>query len=216
MGYCDEVLCLVWLTNCENNKPDLIRQITPLLRLVIYLKRNKEVCLLLQRSLLSEADRTAEIRRLLTPIALSYGWTADQLMGFSEMELYARTDFNMYQEITGIMDSMQNLSIDGLRHFKVATEFSGTPVYVIKTREITRFITEHHLMEAESSVQRQEKPLGIKERNTLYKLIGALCKNSDIDLSVRGVATSLEKITELAGTPISNETIRQILNKMKQ
>ncbi|OAN14221.1 hypothetical protein A3K86_11620 [Photobacterium jeanii] len=84
---------------------------------------------------------------------------------------------------------------------------------VVRKQELNRLI---QALEDESPVQEQEKPLASKERNTLYKLIGALCKHADIDPLARGAATPLEKITELAGTPLSNETIRQILIKMKK
>ncbi|MDC5854531.1 hypothetical protein [Vibrio europaeus] len=60
----------------------------------------------------------------------------------------------------------------------------------------------------------EDKPLAARERNTLLALIGALCEEANIDLSIRGISTSVQEITELAGVPISNETIRKIVEQV--
>ncbi|NOH24335.1 hypothetical protein [Vibrio europaeus] len=83
---------------------------------------------------------------------------------------------------------------------------------VIKTEEITRFVQS---LQDELSVPSQEdKPLAARERNTLLALIGALCEEANIDLSIRGISTSVQEITERAGVPISNETIRKIVEQV--
>ncbi|HCE3709038.1 hypothetical protein HJ144_11360 [Vibrio parahaemolyticus] len=61
-----------------------------------------------------------------------------------------------------------------------------------------------------------EKPLATKERNSLLTLIVALCEQLKIDPLARGAATALQQATELSGTPLGKETIRQILLKVKQ
>ena len=80
---------------------------------------------------------------------------------------------------------------------------------VIRTKEITRFI-----LSLEETPLAQ-KPLGSKERNSLLVLIGALCKEVDIDPEQRGVSSSLVKMTEIIGAPLTDDTIRKILSQIE-
>lgn len=82
---------------------------------------------------------------------------------------------------------------------------------VVRTQEITRFIQSLEVM---SSIT-IEKPLASKERNSLLVLIGALCKEVKIDPSQRGVAASLVKMTEILGAPLTDDTVRKILNQIE-
>lgn len=61
----------------------------------------------------------------------------------------------------------------------------------------------------------QEKPLGSKERNSLLILIGALCKEVGINPNDRGIATSLELMTQNIGAPLTDDTIRNILKQIE-
>ncbi|WP_076419826.1 hypothetical protein [Colwellia sp. UCD-KL20] len=82
-------------------------------------------------------------------------------------------------------------------------------VLVVKTNEVTRFI------QSLEDTPPEAKPLTSKERNSLLVLLGAVCKNSDIDPSQRGIATSLVAMTELIGAPLTDDTIRKILNQIE-
>lgn len=82
-------------------------------------------------------------------------------------------------------------------------------VLVVKTNEVTRFI------QSLEETPPEAKPLTSKERNSLLVLLGAVCKNSDIDPSQRGIATSLVAMTELIGAPLTDDTIRKILNQIE-
>lgn len=82
-------------------------------------------------------------------------------------------------------------------------------VLVIRTQEITRFI------QSMEDTPAPEKPLTSKERNSLLVLIGALCKEVDIDPGNRGVAASLVAMTEVLGSPLSDDTIRKILSQIE-
>jgi len=82
-------------------------------------------------------------------------------------------------------------------------------VLVIRTQELTRFIQS---LEDPASV---EKPLTSKERNSLLVLIGALCKEVNIDPNQRGVALSLVAMTEILGAPLTDDTIRKILSQIE-
>ena len=82
-------------------------------------------------------------------------------------------------------------------------------VFVVKTNEVTRFI------QSLEETPPEAKPLTSKERNSLLVLLGAVCKQSDIDPSQRGIATSLVAMTELSGAPLTDDTIRKILSQIE-
>ena len=82
-------------------------------------------------------------------------------------------------------------------------------VLVVKTNEVTRFI------QSLEETPPEAKPLTSKERNSLLVLLGAVCKQSDIDPSQRGIATSLVTMTELIGAPLTDDTIRKILSQIE-
>ena len=83
---------------------------------------------------------------------------------------------------------------------------------VIRTDELLRFI---YTQQEEVIVKDDfEKPMTSKERNTLLVLVGAFCKNADIDPSARGVTPALVAMTELVGAPLSDDSIRKILSQV--
>jgi len=82
-------------------------------------------------------------------------------------------------------------------------------VLVVRTKEVTRFI------QSLEDTPQDEKPLASKERNSLLVLIAALCKEANIDHKQRGVVASLVAMTELNGTPLTDDTIRKILNQIE-
>lgn len=63
---------------------------------------------------------------------------------------------------------------------------------------------------AESTVQ-PKRPLSTRERNSLLCIIAALADEAKIDVRERGAATQIKALTETAGTPISDDTIRKFL-----
>jgi len=82
-------------------------------------------------------------------------------------------------------------------------------VFVVKTNEITRFIKS-----LENSSQKT-KPLTSNERISLLIVIAALCKEANVDVEQRGITTSLVAMTQLVGTPLSDDTIRKILKQIE-
>ena len=80
---------------------------------------------------------------------------------------------------------------------------------MIRTAEVTRFI------QSLENTSLLEKPLTSKERNSLLVLIGALCKEVDIDPNKRGVAPALVKMTEILGAPLTDDTVRKILKQIE-
>jgi len=61
-----------------------------------------------------------------------------------------------------------------------------------------------------------EKSLSTKERHTLLVIIAALCKEADIDYSQRGVANAIQLLTENIGSPITDDTIRNVLKQINE
>ena len=59
-----------------------------------------------------------------------------------------------------------------------------------------------------------KNPLTPKERNSLLVVIGALCNDANIDYNQRGIAVSIEKMTEILGAPVTDDTIRNILKQI--
>ncbi|WP_335916829.1 hypothetical protein [Shewanella chilikensis] len=80
-------------------------------------------------------------------------------------------------------------------------------VLVVRTAEVTRFIQS---LEDDS----HHKALNNNEKNTLLVLIGALCKEANVDWNQRGISASLVAMTDLIGAPISDETIRKVLKQI--
>ncbi|MEJ6122973.1 hypothetical protein MT390_13985 [Vibrio sp. 2-Bac 85] len=82
-------------------------------------------------------------------------------------------------------------------------------VFVIRTDEI------HRVIQRLNDTPQEAKPLTSKERNSLLVLIGALCKEANVDPMQRGIATSLVKMTELIGAPLTDDTVRKILKQVQ-
>jgi hypothetical protein len=81
-------------------------------------------------------------------------------------------------------------------------------VLVVRTKEITRFI------QSLEDTPPKEKPLTSKERNSLLLLIGALCKQLDIDPNKRGITPALVKMTQLNGASLEKDKILDILKQI--
>lgn len=82
-------------------------------------------------------------------------------------------------------------------------------VVVIRSDELINF--EQRVREDE---QLHEKPLESKERNTLLTLISAILNYSAVDVTSRNATSKIVMMTEDLGAPISDDTIRSILNKL--
>ena len=84
---------------------------------------------------------------------------------------------------------------------------------VLRTEEVTSFIQSSQ--DEPVAPLRDDKPLAARERNTLLTLIGAFCKQLDIDPSARGVTSAVQSMTELTGAPLSDDSIRKILSQIE-
>jgi hypothetical protein len=109
-----------------------------------------------------------------------------------------------------------NLTVNGLRP-RILDSALAYPasrldeldhVLVMKVKEVTRFI------QSLEDVPQEEKPLMSKERTSLLVVIGSLLKAQGIDPSDKGIAPAIKLMTETAGTPISENTLRKILKQI--
>jgi hypothetical protein len=80
--------------------------------------------------------------------------------------------------------------------------------FVIKTIELDRFTQS---IQEELSDKKNKPSLSERESSSYFKLIRALLLQLEIEPDQRGVATSIQEITELRGNALSQETIRKIL-----
>lgn len=60
-----------------------------------------------------------------------------------------------------------------------------------------------------------EKTLTTNERNSLFALIASLCKHVGLDYEKRETVATLYQMTQLNDTPLSSETISQILTQIR-
>lgn len=87
---------------------------------------------------------------------------------------------------------------------------------VVRKSEIDRFVLSVQGEKLpEPPVILEEKTLASRERNTLLTVIGALCHQLDIDPSARGVSSAVQRMTELVGVSISDDSIRKILSEVE-
>ncbi|MCG8037114.1 MAG: hypothetical protein JAZ19_08750 [Candidatus Thiodiazotropha taylori] len=65
-----------------------------------------------------------------------------------------------------------------------------------------------------NSAAPKQKALKTNERNSLLTIIAALCNHTNIDPDGRGVAVHIAKMTEKIGAPVSDDTVRRVLEKI--
>lgn len=82
--------------------------------------------------------------------------------------------------------------------------------------EIIRFEQENFNDADQKKSIPKDKPLSTVERNTLLKIIAALCDYSDIKHQERGAATQIARMTEEIGAAVTDDTIRKVLAKIPE
>jgi len=83
-------------------------------------------------------------------------------------------------------------------------------VLIIKTSEVTRFI------DFIEETPQEAKPLHDKERTTLLVLLGSILKKANIDINGQGVIGKIRVATESNNTPISKQTISNLLPLIRE
>lgn len=84
---------------------------------------------------------------------------------------------------------------------------------VIRTEELTRFIQSLH--DEPLKVQQEPKLLTSKEHITYQLIIASLLHKNKLDLNERGIAGKIRRATESNNTPVSEETIRNLLPQIR-
>lgn len=81
--------------------------------------------------------------------------------------------------------------------------------FVIRTSEITRFI------QSLEDTPQEAKPLHDKERTKFLLLLGSMLKKANFDLNERGIAGKIRRATESNNTPVSEQSIRDLLPSLR-
>lgn len=90
-------------------------------------------------------------------------------------------------------------------------------VLVVRTEALAELEQAIRSSEGVETCEKTEKPLTTRERNTLLKIIGALCKAQELDLSKPyKAAESIKSNLELMGSSMSIETIAAKLEEAKK
>ena len=62
--------------------------------------------------------------------------------------------------------------------------------------------------------EKAEQKLSTRSRRTLLTIIAALCNKSGVDYQHRGAAKRISELTEEIGAPVTDDTIRKIINEI--
>ncbi|CED72187.1 putative uncharacterized protein [Aliivibrio wodanis] len=203
-----EALEIERLYQNEVNGPDPVVADAP----GLYLKQGDMVCRLQKESF----DKTEET---LTDIQSGLEFILEP-KGISVDDFLARDNDNLYDDLTddevdniSLLFSLMRNQVDGIGNYEDSCCLADHSCqYVIRTSELTRFV--RSLQDEPEPTPPAEKALTTTERNTLLTFIDALLKEQQIDSSRKGLAPSLKLMTEKAGRPISENTIRKILNQV--
>lgn len=125
-----------------------------------------------------------------------------------ELQLLLTMEQYREQHNTPLVNGMRSKILDCALAYPASRLDELDHELVVKVKEITRFI------QSLEETPQEEKPLTSNERNSLLVLIAALCKTDKVDWNQRGIANYFVEITSLLGAPLSDDTIRKILNKI--
>ncbi len=116
------------------------------------------------------------------------------------------------EEPMRVLENSPSIVSRSIRKSKLGTEFVPCKklseedcVLIIMGSEVTRFI------ESLEDTPQEAKPLHGKERTTLLVLLGSILKKANIDINGEGVIGKIRGATELNDTPISRQTISDLL-----
>lgn len=112
-------------------------------------------------------------------------------------------------EVMSLQEVRLKMKPRGLPQYAAASNLSDYEhTLVLRTSEINRFIR------ALEDVPTPNKSSESNAKNSRLCLMAALLSELDYDWNQRGVSTSLVAMTELHGTPLGYDTIRQILKEI--
>lgn len=97
-----------------------------------------------------------------------------------------------------------------LKYFP-ASDFPKNSLLVVRTESLRKL---QDRLTKDDLPDKSEKPLAPRQRNTLLTIINALCEHSNIDIKSRGTAAQIARMTEEMGTPVSQQTILDLLKEI--
>ena len=106
------------------------------------------------------------------------------------------------------------LSINSDGELEDSTESVQELLEIIKGYAEEAAYLRHEL--SQRPTPRDDRPLQPKSRNTLYRLIAALCFAAKIDPAQRSAASTIEGFTQRVGLPVGDDTIRKILGNLPE
>jgi hypothetical protein len=103
-------------------------------------------------------------------------------------------------------------------------ELDAIPEYAEKAAQKLREIAKGYAEEAaylrreleQRPARTEDSVLRTKGRNTLYRLVVALCVAARVNPTERGAAATIAKFTENVGLPVTDDTIRKILVQLPE
>ena len=178
----------------------------------LYLKQGEVVCRLQKESFDKEEENLADIECELKFILESKGLSFENFLARDNDNFCDDLSEDEVDQILFLLDLMRKPAND-IRNYEDSFCLADHSCqFVIKTTELTRFL--QSLQDEPPALPQVEQILSVKERKTLLTVIGALLKEQKIEPSERGVTSAIKRMTEIAGTPITENTIRKILGQV--
>jgi hypothetical protein len=175
----------------------------------LYFKRDNEVYRVCD--VLKLAHSGAHKVRL-DAILSSNGYTEDDL--YDDSLVYQVFESLTENEIDEVLSLTAALESDDKLDVNEEVVQLDPPVYqlVFRVSELERFIDLANVRKR--SDLNEDKPFATREKNSYLTFINALLEKTGFDPSSRGVSSALVMMTEQSGTPLSENTIRKILNEI--
>ncbi|KGY09201.1 hypothetical protein [Vibrio sinaloensis] len=175
-----------------------------------YLKQGEVVCRLITKSQEKISEIQESIHDGYEYWASMRDLSVDEFMSF--IEECAETLSEDEIEALGYFNYLANLPDDSLEFYEDSRSLEENSCQlVIKTDELTRLIQSLD-MELERPIQKDKSLL--KEHTTFLLLLYILLKEQSIDPYKRGMASPIRLMTENAGYPLSQNTIRNVLGQI--
>ena len=128
--------------------------------------------------------------------------------GIYELQLLLTMEQYREQHNTPLVNGMRTKILDSALAYPASRLDELDHDLVVKVKEITRFI------QSLEDTPQEDKPIHGKERNTFMFLLSSAFKKANFDLKERAVAGKIRRATESNNTPVSEQTISDLLPKI--
>lgn len=176
-----------------------------------YLKQGEVVCRLITKS----QEKVADVREAIYDGYEFWAGLRDlSVDGFMSLIEERGTEILSEDEREALdyLNHLADLPDDSLKFFEDSRSLEENSCQlVIKTDELTRLIQS---LDMELDQPSQKDKLLLKEHTTFLLLLYILLKEQSIDPYKRGMASPIRLMTENAGYPLSQNTIRNVLGQI--